>query len=56
MQEAVYNKLLELRLRKCLPEILFINTNLPENKVKMVNPKEELQVLSDGSTDAFKYN
>ena len=52
-QEAVYNILPELWLRKCQPEILFINTNLQENRIRS---KEELEVLSDDSTDAFKRN
>ena len=55
-QEAVYNILPELWLRKCQPEILFINTNLQENRIRIVKSKEELEVLSDDSTDAFKRN
>ena len=33
VQEAVYNALPELWLRKCSPGISFINTNLPNNRI-----------------------
>ena len=36
VQEAVYDILPELWYRKCLPGILFINTSLPENRIRMV--------------------
>ena len=54
-QEAVYNILLELWLRK-LSGILLINKNLQENIIRMLQSKEELEVLSDDSTDVFKQN
>ena len=56
VQEVVYNILPELWLRKYLPRILFINTNLPENRIGMIKSKEELEVLSDDTTDVFKQN
>ena len=54
IQEAVYNVLLELWLRKCSPGISFINTNLPDNRIMMIKSKEELELLPDNSTDIFK--
>ena len=54
VQEVVYNVLPELWLRKCSPEISFINTNLPNNRIRMINSKEELELLQDNSTDIFK--
>ena len=54
VQEAVYNALPELWHRKCSPEISFINTDLPNNRIRMIKPKEELELLPDNSTDIFK--
>ena len=54
VQEAVYNVLPELWLRTCSPGIYFINTNLPNNRIRMIKPKEELELLPDNSTDIFK--
>ena len=54
IQEAAYNVLLELWLRKCSPGISFINTNLPDNRIMMIKSKEELELLPDNSTDIFK--
>ena len=54
VQEAVYNVLPELWLRKCSPGISFINTNLPNNRITMIKSKEELELLPDSSTDIFK--
>ena len=54
VQESVYDILPELWLRKCLPGFLFINTNLLENRIRMVKSKGVLEALSGDSTDAFK--
>ena len=54
VQEAVYNVLPELWLRKCSPGISFINTNLPNNRIRMIKSKKELELLPDNSTDIFK--
>ena len=43
IQEAVYNVLSELRLRICSPAISFINTNLPNNGIRMIKSTEELE-------------
>ena len=43
VQEAVYNVLSELRLRICSPAISFINTNLPNNGIRMIKSTEELE-------------
>ena len=44
VQEAAYNVLPELWLRKCSPGICFINTNLPKNRVRMIKSKVELEL------------
>ena len=54
VQEAVHNVLPELWLRKCSPGISFINTNLPNNRIRMIKSKEELVLLPENSTDIFK--
>ena len=53
VQEAVYNVLPELWLRKCSPGISFINTNLPNNRISMIKSKEELELLPDNSAGIF---
>ena len=52
-QEAVYNVWPELWLRKCSPGISFI-TNLPNNRIRMMKSREELELLPDNCTDIFK--
>ena len=54
VKEAVYNVLPELWHRKCSSEISFINTNLPNNRIRMIKSKEELVLLPENSTDIFK--
>ena len=49
IQEAVYNVLPDLWLRKFSPGISFINTNLPDNRIMMIKSKEELELLPDKS-------
>ena len=44
----------ELWLRKFSPGISFINTNLPNNRIRMIKSKEELVLLPENSTDIFK--
>ena len=39
VQEAVYNILPELGLRKCSPGLSFINTNLPNNRIRMIKSR-----------------
>ena len=43
VQEVVYNILLEVWLRKCLPGILFINTNLPEIMFRWLSQKKNFK-------------
>ena len=54
VQEAVYNALRGLCLRKCLPRISFINTNLPQNTIRMIKSNEELKELPEESPGVFK--
>ena len=54
VQEAVYNVLPELWLRKCSPGISFINTSLPNNRIRMIKSQKELELLPDNSTEIFK--
>jgi len=56
LQEAVYQVLPELWLRKCFPEIVFANTNLPDKLFRVCKSKTELEELSSASTDVFKRN
>ena len=47
VQEAVHNVLPELWLRKCSPRISFINTDLPNNRIRMIKSNEELELLPE---------
>ncbi|XP_028413533.1 uncharacterized protein LOC114536369 [Dendronephthya gigantea] len=55
-QECVYRAMPELWLRKIFPRTVFVNTNLPEQRVRMTKTQEELDDLDDDSTDIFKSN
>ena len=39
---------------KCSPGISFIITNLPSNRIRMINSKDKLELLPDSSTNIFK--
>ena len=54
VQEAVYNVLPEFWLRKCSPGISLIDTNLPNNRIKMIKSKEELELFPDNSIAILK--
>ena len=45
----------ELHLRMVLPSVYFVNTNLPEERSKILRTEEELKNLTDNnSTNIFK--
>ena len=56
VQEAVYNILPELHLRRVVPGVQFVNTNLPEESSKILQTEEQLSSLPKDSTDIFKRN
>ena len=56
VQEAVYLCLPELWLRKCFPKTTFLNSNLPNERVRMCKSENELQELDASSEDIFKRN
>ena len=56
VQEAVYNILPELHLRRVFPGVQFVNTNLPEESSKILQNEEQLSSLPEDSTDIFKRN
>ena len=53
-QEAVYQILPELKLRRIFPAVHFVNTNLPEERVQVLLPEKELSELPDDSLNIFK--
>ena len=56
-QECVYRCMPELWLRKIFPATVFVNTNLPEKRIRGVTKShQELENLDDESTDIFKSN
>ena len=54
VQEAVYHILQELKLRRIFPAAYFVNTNLPEEWVRVLLSKKELSELPDDSSNIFK--
>ncbi|XP_066911415.1 uncharacterized protein [Clytia hemisphaerica] len=56
VQEAVYQLMPELWLRKGYPQVMFVNTNLPEDRFHMFKSEEELSELPEDSEDVFKKN
>ena len=51
---VVYNISPEMWLRKCCPAISFINTDLPERRIRMSKSKEKIELMPKNSTDIFK--
>ena len=56
LQEAVYYSLPELWLRKCFPRTVFVNTNIPSERIRICKSVEEIEELDPDSTDIFKQN
>ena len=56
VQEAIYHCLPELWLRKVFPGVIFTNTNIPENFLKILRSQKEISELPDESEDIFKKN
>ena len=46
----------ELWLRKIFPRTVFVNTDLPDKRVRVAKTQQELEELDDESTDIFKSN
>ena len=55
-QECVYRCLPELWLRKTFSGTLYINTGLPEARIRTMKSKEKIAELDDDSTDIFYSN
>ena len=53
VQEAVYHILPELHVRRVFPGVQFVNTNLPEERSKILQTEEQLSSLPE---DIFKRN
>ena len=56
VQEAVYRSLPMLWLRRVSPKVVFINTNIPDERIRKLRPKKELEMLSPDSDDIFLRN
>ena len=56
VQEAVYRILPELHLHRVFPSVYFVNTNLPEERTKILWTEEELKNLPENNTSIFKRN
>ena len=56
LQEAVYQVMPELWLRKVFPGVLYANRNILEKRVRMMLSKKEIFELPEDSTDIYKRN
>ena len=56
VQEAVYNIMPELWLRKVFPGVLFANNNVPEERYRMCLTEDEIRDLPEESIEIFKRN
>ena len=55
-EEACFRTISGLYLRKIFPACIFINTNVPNERVRMAKPKRLLEELDNSSTDVFVSN
>ena len=56
IQEAVSIVLPEIWLRKTSPGVIFANSNLPENRYRILKSEEDISNMEEGETDIFKRN
>ena len=56
LQEAVYQIIPELWLRKVFPAVVNVNSNVTEKRVKMILSKREFSLFPEDSTDIYKRN
>lgn len=54
LQEAVYDILPKLKIRRIFPAVYFVNTNLLQERVQVSFLKKELTSLRDDSQNNFK--
>ena len=55
-QEAAYQIMPVLWLRKVFPGVLYVNSNIPEKRVRMMLSKKEIAELPEDSTDIYNRN
>ena len=53
-QEAVYHILPELKLRRIIPAVYFVNNSLPEERIRVLLPEKELSKLPGNRPNIFK--
>ena len=54
VQEVVYLCLPELWLRKCQPSVLHLNTNMPNERIRLLKSGEKFREMSENSTNICK--
>ena len=55
-QECVYRCQPELWLQKTFPGTVFVNTALPEKRIRTMKSKDQITELDDDSTDIYNSN
>ena len=56
VQETVYHVMPELWLRNYSPEVIFANSNLPENRYRMCLSEEEIRELPEDIINEYQKN
>ena len=56
LQESVYYSLPELWLIECFSRTVFVNTNIPPERIRICKSMEKVEELNSGSADIFKPN
>ena len=54
VQEAVYLCLPELWLRKCQPGVMFLNSDLPHERIRLLKTEKGQLEMLEGSKDIYK--
>ena len=53
-KECVYRCIPEVWLSKMFPGTVFVSTDLPENRLKMIKKNQDLEQHDEHSTDIFQ--
>ena len=51
LQEAIYQVMPEIWLRKIFPGVLYVHSNIPEKRARMMLSKKEIFELPEDHTD-----
>ena len=55
-QDCVYRCMPELWFRKIFPQVVYVNTDFPEKRIRVVKSQQELDEFEDDNTHIYKSN